>query len=194
MYRNVISQPCYSKGDCGGLRSFGSDNLSDTSVYDLSIRENIIVDSVGNTDGARSDFDSLFGFGLYIDNGSRNVTAQGNIIAGSTAAGILYQRSTGAVLNNILFDNTRTNSWGEQLSVGGSGAYLGTHTGNTLLGKHADTWTMSLQSTGVRGEFEQQRVLPCLTDESYKGGHRIYAGGLAVGFGEGRQLGGAGEW
>ena len=55
------------------------------------------------------------------------------------------------MLNNILFDNTRTNSWGEQLSVGGSGAYLSTHTGNTLLGKHADTWTMSLQSTGVLG-------------------------------------------
>ena len=57
VYRNVISQPCFSKGDCGGLRSFGSDNLSNTSVYDLIVRENIIVDSVGNTDGARSDFE-----------------------------------------------------------------------------------------------------------------------------------------
>ncbi|MBN1372361.1 MAG: DUF11 domain-containing protein [Anaerolineaceae bacterium] len=144
VYRNVISQPCFSKGDCGGLRSFGSDDLTDTSVYDLNIRENIIVDSIGNTDGAHSTYDELFGFGLYIDNGSRNVTAQGNVIARCTAAGILYQRSTGSVLNNILFDNFYPNSWGAQLVVTDSGAYVGTHTGNTLLGKHADTWTMDL--------------------------------------------------
>lgn len=146
VYRNVINQPCFSKGDCGGLRSFGSNNLSNTSVYDLIVRENIIVDSVGNTDGAKAEFDSLFGFGLYFDNGSRNVTAQGNIIARCTAAGILYQRSTGSVLNNILFDNFYPNSWGAQLVITDTGAYVGTHTGNTLLGKHADTWTMDLDT------------------------------------------------
>ncbi len=151
VYRNVIDHPCSSKGDCGGLRSFGSNNLSNTSVYDLTIRENIILDSVGNTDGARSDFDSLFGFGLYIDNGSRNVTAQGNIIARCTAAGILYQRSTGAALDNILFDNFYPNSWGAQMVVTGSGAYLSVHTGNILLGKQPNTWTMDLDGVGNLG-------------------------------------------
>ncbi len=151
VYRNVINQPCFSKGDCGGLRSFGSNNLNDTSVYDLIVRENIIVDSIGNTDGAHPNYDELFGFGLYFDNGSRNVTAQGNIISRCTAAGILYQRSTGSVLNNILFDNFYPNSWGAQLVITDSGAYVGTNTGNTLLGKHADTWTMSLDTKNRLG-------------------------------------------
>lgn len=146
VYRNVINQACFSKGDCGGLRSFGSNNLNDTSVYDLVVRENIILDAIGNTDGAKAEFDSLFGFGLYIDNGSRNVTAQGNIIARCTAAGILYQRSTGSVLNNTLIDNFYPNSWGAQLVITDSGAYVGTNTGNTLLGKQADTWTMDLDA------------------------------------------------
>jgi uncharacterized repeat protein (TIGR01451 family) len=150
-YRNVILQPCISKGDCGGLRSFGGGNLSTTPVHDLSIRENIVLDSIGNTDGAHSTYRSLFGFGLYIDHASRNVVAQDNIIAGSTAAGLLYQDSTGSSTGNLLFDNARANSWSGQVVVTGSGAQLSTFTGNTLLGKQANTWTMDVDSSANFG-------------------------------------------
>ena len=73
---NIIRQACISKGDCGGVRTFGSNDLSNSSVHDLTFNENIIVDIPGNTNGCRNDFDALFGFGLYIDNFSRDISSQ----------------------------------------------------------------------------------------------------------------------
>ena len=46
--------------------------------------------------------------------------------------------------NNILFDNTRNNFLGRQLSVAGAGANLSTLTGNTILGKHPESYTLGV--------------------------------------------------
>lgn len=117
---NQIVSACMSKGDCGGIRTFGGDSLADTTVRNLTISRNTIAATRGNTDGARSDFDALFGFGLYIDHNSSNVTASDNTIISSTVHGILYQDSTGSITGNTLFNNAwSTASWANQIDVTG---------------------------------------------------------------------------
>ena len=48
VYRNVIDTACAYKGDCGGVHSYGNNNLVTTPLFDLTIRENIVLDSYGN--------------------------------------------------------------------------------------------------------------------------------------------------
>ncbi len=149
---NVISQACYAKGDCGGVRTFGRDSLASTPVYDLTLRDNIILDVSGNTDGCRSDFDALFGFGLYIDNYSRNVIVDGNTIVNSTVHGVLFQNSTGSVTNNTLYNNGRTYPYGGgQVTVGSAPAAVSALTGNILYSLNPSAWTLILENPSNLG-------------------------------------------
>jgi hypothetical protein len=149
---NVIVQSCYAKGDCGGVRTFGDNDLGSTPVHDLVFHENIIVDTIGNTDGCRSDFDDLFGFGLYIDNYSRDIAVTGNTIINSTVHGILFQNSTGSVTGNTLYNNGRTYPFGgAQVTLGGSPAAISSHTGNILFSLNPVAPTLSLENMGGLG-------------------------------------------
>ena len=149
---NVILQACAAKGDCGGIRTFGGGNLSTSPVHDLTFDGNIIVDTKGNTDGCRSDFDALFGFGLYIDNYSRNVTVTGNTIINSTVHGILFQNSTGSVTGNTLYNNGRTYPYGgAQVYLGGSPAAISNHSGNILYSLNPNAWTLALDNPALLG-------------------------------------------
>ena len=84
---NVIDEACYSKGDCGAIRTFGRSNLAQTPVHDVYIRGNIIRDTLGNTDGTHPNFETLFSLAIYIDNYSRNVLVEDNTVTGSTWTG-----------------------------------------------------------------------------------------------------------
>lgn len=141
---NVINQACIAKGDCGAIRTFGRDNLASSPVHDLTIDGNIILNTVGNTNGCRSDFDALFGFGLYIDNFSRAVTIINNTIVNSTVHGILLQNSTGAVAANTLYNNARTYDWAAQLYLGDAPASISNHANNILYSLNPDAYTLSL--------------------------------------------------
>jgi hypothetical protein len=101
---NTIDRACSTKGDCGAISTFGGDSLATSSTHDITIRRNTIRDVVGPTAGDNSEFSELFGFGLYIDNNSRDVLSDGNVVAHTTAAGILYQNSVGKITNNLVFD------------------------------------------------------------------------------------------
>jgi parallel beta-helix repeat protein len=114
---NVIRQPCYAKGDCGGVRTFGSDDIDHTSVHDLLFDENLIINTSGNTNGCHSTYQAEFGFGLYIDNCSRDVTLTGNTIISSTVSGILYQNSTGVMTDNTLYNNSRGTMYSSQVNL-----------------------------------------------------------------------------
>jgi len=113
---NVIDQACWSKGDCGAIRTFGRDNLGSTPVYNVAIRGNIIRDTLGNTDGTHPDFETLFSLAIYLDNYSRDMVVEDNTVTGSTWTGALFQRSTGTFTGNTLYDNVAS-SWGSELSV-----------------------------------------------------------------------------
>jgi parallel beta-helix repeat protein len=150
--KNVIIQACYAKGDCGGVRTFGRDNLASSPVHDLIFNANIILDIIGNTDGCKSDFDALFGFGLYIDHYSHNVVVTGNTIINSTVHGILFQDSTGSVTNNTLYNNGRTYPYsGGQVYLGGAPAALSAHTGNILYSLNPNAWTLALANPANLG-------------------------------------------
>jgi uncharacterized repeat protein (TIGR01451 family) len=140
---NVIRQACYAKGDCGGVRTFGSDSLAGTAVHDLLFEENIILNTSGNTDGCQATYRAEFGFGLYIDHYSRDVTLTGNTIISSTVSGILYQDSTGVITDNTLYNNSRGTMYAAQVTLTGSPTYASQHSGNILYGLSVNAWTLS---------------------------------------------------
>lgn len=102
---NVIRHACITKSDGGGVRTFGRDSFDQSTLQDINLKGNVIEDTVGNVDGASSEYHIGFGFGLYVDNYSKNIVADSNTVVGSNAAGILFQNSRGAITNNVLFGN-----------------------------------------------------------------------------------------
>ena len=142
---NFFNRICISKGDCGAINTFGS------NVHDIQITNNIITDTIGNTDGTHPNFRALFGFGLYIDEYSANVTSSGNTVARSTGHGILYQNSTGNIQNNTLFDNAYESAlWADQIDITGNSS-VPNHTGNILLSKINNAGTLAAGSAGQLG-------------------------------------------
>jgi parallel beta-helix repeat protein len=154
---NVFTYTCISKGDCGAIGAFGSGDLSVSHVHDLQILNNLILYTIGNTDGTRSDFRALFGFGIYLDNGSRNVTTQGNTIAYATVSGILYQNSTGAVIDNTIFQNVTGALWADQVRITASPSALTAFTGNTLVSANNHSRNLGLVSAGQVGTASLNR-------------------------------------
>ncbi|MCP4538688.1 MAG: DUF11 domain-containing protein [Chloroflexi bacterium] len=152
---NVIQQVCYTKGDCGGVRTFGRDNLSQTAAHDLVFNENMIIDTLGNTDGCHNTYKSLFGFGFYIDHYSRDVTLTGNTVISSTVHGILYQDSTGTITDNTMYNNSRTANWSGQVWLTGSPTYVSAHTDNVLYNLNGESWTLSMQDSSVLGTSDR---------------------------------------
>jgi hypothetical protein len=137
---NFITQACYSKADCGGVRTFGDDNLSTTGVYDIQLINNIIVDIPGNVDGCHASRPA-FGMGLYIDHYSRDVDTIGNTVINTTVTGILYQRSTGEILGNTVFNASSGTAYSAHISLGGSETRV-TMQNNALYGLTSNAWTL----------------------------------------------------
>jgi hypothetical protein len=152
---NLIENACYSKGDCGGLRSFGRDSLSSTEVYNLTIRNNIILNTIGNTDGAHSTYADLFGLGLYIDNYSKDVEITANTVISSTATGVLYQRSTGVIQGNNLYNNNSGTMYSGQVGLFGSQTLVSGMSNNVLYGLNERARTLSADSRNKLGTSDQ---------------------------------------
>ncbi len=170
---NVILQACISKGDCGGVRTFGRESLSQTPVYNLEFEGNLILDTLGNTDGCRSDFDPLFGFGLYVDNYSRDITLSGNAVISATATGVLFQNSTGSVTGNTIYNNGYAYDWAAQVWVTGAPSAISSHAGNILYSLNPNGWTLSLEELGVFGASDQNRFFnPYRADHIHASGNK----------------------
>ncbi len=142
---NVFSENCYSKGDCGAVNTFGGSSLAASPVHDITIANNIIKDTIGNTDGTHPNFRALFAFGLYIDQNSRAVTSDNNTILRSTVHGILYQNSSGSVTNNVVVDNNSGSMWGDQVALVGS-TTLTNFSGNIMVSRTSQTFNLGLPS------------------------------------------------
>ncbi|MFV9502980.1 MAG: hypothetical protein AB4911_00290 [Oscillochloridaceae bacterium umkhey_bin13] len=100
----VIKDACQSKGDCAGIRPFGNLNQNPNPVRDMLIEQNIILDTLGATEGAHPTFRAPFAFGINADYSS-NVTMRNNVVAGSTTYGLLFKESTGSAEGNLLYGN-----------------------------------------------------------------------------------------
>jgi hypothetical protein len=139
LVNNFITQACYSKADCGGVRTFGGSNLSTTNVHDVSIIDNIIFDIPGNVDGCHASRPA-FGMGLYIDHYSRDVEVRGNTIISTTITGLLYQNSTGQIRDNTVYNASSGEAYAGQISLAGSArATLGN---NTMYGLGDQAWLL----------------------------------------------------
>jgi hypothetical protein len=136
---NHISYACYAKGDCGGIRTYGGPDFASTKAENISIIGNIITDTIGNTDGNQSSFDPLFGFGLYIDNWSDDLTITDNTILNSTASGLLLQNSNARLERNTLYNNGTGVSYYGQISISGSGRSSISHCTMYAIGPNQST-------------------------------------------------------
>jgi hypothetical protein len=144
--RNVIVQACYSKADCGGVRTFGSDNLSATDVHDLTIVGNIIVDIPGNVDGCHESRAAM-GMGFYIDHYSRDVEVRGNTVISTTGTGILYQNSTGTARENVVYDASNGTAYAGHVSLAGDVTRV-TLADNVLYALRSNAWTLYASGLG----------------------------------------------
>lgn len=173
---NVIRQACYAKGDCGGVRTYGGSSLGDTSVHDLTFDHNIILDTIGNTDGCHDEYKRLFGFGLYIDHNSRDVTITGNTIVSSTVHGILYANSTGSATGNTLYNNSWVWDYGAQVDLGDAPASLTVHSGNVLYGLDPEARTLAMDDPSRLGASDYNYFFnPYRAEHIYADGDRSLA-------------------
>lgn len=143
--KNVIVQACYAKADCGGVRTFGSESLAATEVYNIHLVDNVIVDILGNVDGCHASRPA-FGMGLYVDNYSRDVESRGNTIISTTVTGINYGRSTGEIIGNTVYNASYGTAYSAHISLG-SGS-LAAVSGNVLYGLGTQAWTVYARDLG----------------------------------------------
>lgn len=143
--QNFITQTCYTKGDCGGVRTFGRDSLAATTVHDLTITDNVIVDIPGNTDGCNETYQPPFGMGLYIDHYSRDVQLSGNSVISTTFTGLLYQNSTGTATDNTIYNAATGSMYTGHISLGGD-VTRATLNNNIMYGLTANAWTLYASS------------------------------------------------
>jgi hypothetical protein len=119
---NVIAGACRSKGDCAGVRIFGDEGNPANRVAHANLVEgNLISGTLGVTDGALARYRELFGFGINGDY-VQDLTVRGNTVARSTTWGVLFKRSSGAIITNTLYDNAYASDVGRSQIVVGEGS------------------------------------------------------------------------
>ena len=94
---NVLIDACYSKGDCGGIGCFTSENST--------VRRNIVQNVISPVEGFSGSFRERFGFGLCIDVES-TANCSDNTIVNTQGYGIIYQsEAVGDVTGNTVYGN-----------------------------------------------------------------------------------------
>ncbi len=100
---NFIKNVCLLKGDNGGIYTSWYNRSEPAGPEGSIIRNNIILNVVGEKYGYTSGRD--FGEGIYIDRSARGVTIENNTIAHCTNSGIyIHQVENTVVRKNTIFD------------------------------------------------------------------------------------------
>jgi len=145
--QNVIKEACSTKADCGAIRTFGRNSLASSSAYDINLNQNIIVEPIGNVNAANNTYNKEnFAFGLYVDNYSRNVVAINNILIRVPSTGLLYQRSSGEITGNTLYDCSRNYSR-SHVNLSGDVTSITSFSQNTLYGIGAGAKSLSIENS-----------------------------------------------
>jgi hypothetical protein len=142
--KNFITNACYTKADCGGVRTFGDGSLATTTVYNVHLIDNVIADITGNVDGCHPSR-AAFGMGVYIDNFSRDVETRGNTVVNTSISGILYQQSSGQILDNTVFNASSGTEFSGHIDLGGSATRVSMR-GNKLFALNSKAWTLYVYS------------------------------------------------
>jgi hypothetical protein len=83
--------------------------------------------------------------GLYVDHYSRDVETRGNTVISTTITGVLYQRSTGQIVDNTVFDASTGTEYSAHISLGGDETRA-TISHNALYGLNNEAWTLYARS------------------------------------------------
>ena len=142
--KNFITKACFVKADCGGIRVYGNHILEETDVYDVQLIDNIIFDIPGNVDGCHESR-APFGMGLYIDHYARDIEVRGNTVISTTVTGILYQRSTGIIQENTVYNSSTGTAYSAQLSLSSDTTQVAV-SDNILYGLNEEAWTLYASS------------------------------------------------
>jgi len=134
---NFINNTCLVLDDGGGI-------YIDNSHSSIIIDVNIILNSVGNTDGA-ADRNQL-AEGIYLDENASNVTVRNNTVANCSNSGIkLHKSHDNTIENNTSFNNyagINFENW-----TGSSTVYHNTLTGNIFFAKAPTQFALRISST-----------------------------------------------
>jgi parallel beta-helix repeat protein len=134
---NYIKNICLVLDDGGGIYI----NNSHSSII---IDGNIILNSVGNTDGAK-DSKSL-AEGIYLDEYASNITVRNNTIANCSNNGIkLHKAHDNIIQNNIAFNNS--NGIGFENWSGVGAIYNNTLNGNIFFAKAVSQLALAFNTT-----------------------------------------------
>lgn len=102
---NYINNSCVMLKDGGNVYCYVDSITSPPGVSGSLVDSNVLLNSIGNSDGASNTWD--LGYNIYLDNGSRGVTVTNNVCG--TAGGGLFLNTPHKdiiVKNNIFYDNT----------------------------------------------------------------------------------------
>lgn len=155
---NVVRRACTTKGDCGAIRLFGGDDFGSTRLRHVLLAHNVLVDTIGNTDGTAPEYRTRFGFGLYIDHHAVDVQTRGNIVLGSTADGILFQDSTGTIEDSVVVGNGTDSNNAGQIDLYGD-ATVSTISGTILATLSNGASTLLFHTPGVISASDQNVFL-----------------------------------
>jgi len=113
---NLVRQACYTKSDCGGVHTFtwpdDGSGFADTGITGSTVMNNIVLESIGSSEGDGRDYDTPMAQGLFLDFGSHDYVVKGNVVALSTTAGILLARNRNVTVEgNTLYANVQDSEW-----------------------------------------------------------------------------------
>ena len=102
---NVIVEPSSTIAEGAGIRIYDGNVFNDSRAHDITIRENVVLDSVGAFHGMPAGQNRPWGYGINIDYAD-DVEVTGNTIAGSAAYGLIFSFARGTATDNVLWDNS----------------------------------------------------------------------------------------
>lgn len=112
---NFVWQACYTKSDCGGIHTYSWDDgtqFSAPSITGSVVANNIVIASLGSSEGDGRNYDTPMGQGLFLDFGAHDYVVKGNVLALNTSTGILLARNRNVTVDgNLLYANLQSNTW-----------------------------------------------------------------------------------
>lgn len=140
---NLIDSFCITKDDGAGIYTYA--DAKDVCVNRI-IRNNIILNAIGNAEGALANGDQNGeAAGVYVDNNSNHTEVSNNTIAYGNWAGIFINaNSDNSVINNTVFDH-KYQLWIQTKTLSGYQSVRNTViTGNKFIAKTAAQKTILL--------------------------------------------------
>ena len=103
---NVIVEPASTLAEGAGVRTYDGNVFANTRAHDITIRENVILDPVGETGGVGPpNVGYQWGFGINVDYAD-DVDVIGNTVRGATSYGVIFSFAQGTATDNVVWNSS----------------------------------------------------------------------------------------